>query len=132
MTETDGHVGHHGAHGCCLGCPMKGWQKPNIGHYFAVHLKPNNYTVDNCSHPDIDIRNLDTLSPNNYQRDLSKVASLTDQTNYEKNCKETEISKPTILSGLASNLMFPIPRCFPLDLMHLLFINLGELLIPLW
>lgn len=132
MTETDGRVGHHGAHGCRLGCPMKGRHKPNAGHYFAVHLKPNNYTVDDCNHPDIDIRNLSTLSSTNYQRDLSKVVSSTDQINYEKNRKDTGISKPTILSGLANNLMFPVPHCFPLDLMHLLFINLGELLIPLW
>jgi hypothetical protein len=27
---------------------------------------------------------------------------------------------------------FPVPQCFTIDLMHLLFINLGELLIPLW
>jgi len=97
-----------------------------------VHLKPNNYTVDDCNHPDINIRNLDTLSSIDYQQDLLKVVSSTDQTDYERNRKETGISKPTILSGLADNLMFPIPRCFPLDLMHLLFINLGELLIPLW
>lgn len=132
MTETDGRVGHHGAHGCRLGCPMKGQHKPNAGHYFAVHLKPNNYTVGDCNHPDIDIRSLDTLSTIDYQRVLSKVVSSTDQTDYEKNHKETGISKPTILSGLADNLMFPVPHCFPLDLMHLLFINLGELLIPLW
>ena len=131
-TETDGRVGHHGAHGCRLGCPMKGRHKPNTGHYFAVHLKPNNYIVNDCNHPDIDIRNLDTLTPIDYKRDLSKVVCSTDQTDYKKNRKETGISKPTILSGLANNLMFPVPRCFPLDLMHLLFINLGELLIPLW
>jgi hypothetical protein len=111
---------------------MKGWHKPNAGHYFAVHLRPNNYTVNNCDHPDIDICNLNTLSSINYQQDLSKVVFLTDQTKYKKNHKETGISKPTILSGLANNLMFPIPCCFPLDLMHLLFINLSELLIPLW
>jgi hypothetical protein len=132
MTETDGHVGHHGAHGCRLGCPMRGRHKPNTGHYYAVHLRPNNYTVRDCDHADIDIRNLHTLSPVNYQEDLSKVVASTDQRNYEKNRKETGISKPTILSGLVNNLMFPVPRCFPLDLMHLLFINLGELLIPLW
>jgi hypothetical protein len=28
--------------------------------------------------------------------------------------------------------MVPVPCCFPLDLMHLIFINLDELLIPLW
>jgi len=132
MTETDGCIGHHGAHGCRLGCPMKGRHKPNAGHYFAVHLKPNNYTIDDCNHPDIDIRNLDTLSTINYQQDLSKVVSSTDQTDYKKNRKKTGISKPSILSGLANDLMFPVPCCFPLDLMHLLYINLGELLIPLW
>ena len=132
MTETDGRVGHHGAHGCRLGCPMKGRHKPNAGHYFAVHLKPNNYTVGDCNHPDIDIHNLDTLSSIDYQQHLSKVVSSTDQMDYEKRRKETGISKPTILSGLANDLMFPVPRCFSLDLMHLLFINLGELLIPLW
>ena len=56
----------------------------------------------------------------------------TNQSDYKKNCKETRISKPSILSGLIEGLMFPIPGCFLLDLMHLLFINLDELLIPLW
>ena len=103
-----------------------------MGHYFAVHLKPNNYTVHNCNHPDIDICNLETLSSMEYQQDLSKVISSRDQNEYEKNRKATGISKPTILSGLLNDLMIPVPRCFPLDLMHLIFINLGELLIPLW
>jgi hypothetical protein len=132
MTELDGRVGHHGAHGCRLGCPMKGRHKPHTGHYFAVHLKPNNYTVRDCNHPDIDIRNLSTLSSVQYQHNLSKVVSSIDQNDYERNRKETGISKPSILSGLVDDLMFPLPHCFALDLMHLLFINLGELLIPLW
>jgi hypothetical protein len=60
------------------------------------------------------------------------VVSSTNQIDYEKNHKETGISKPTILSGLADNLMLPGPHCFPLDLVHLPFINFGELLILLW
>jgi hypothetical protein len=60
------------------------------------------------------------------------VVSLLDQNHYQKIWKETGISKLTILSGLVNNLMVPVPCCFPLDLMHLIFINLGELLIPLW
>ncbi len=91
MTEVDGCVGHHGAHGCRLGCPMKGHHKPHTGHYFAVHLKPNNYTVWDCNHPDIDIRNLGTLSSADYQQKLFKVISSTDQNDYERNCKETRI-----------------------------------------
>ena len=58
VTKLDGHIGHHGAHGCRLGCRMKGRHKPHTGHYFVAHLKPNNYTVHNCNHPNIDIRNL--------------------------------------------------------------------------
>lgn len=132
MTELDGRVGHHGARGCRLGCRMKGRHKPHMGHYFAVHLRPNNYPVRDCNHDDIDIRNLGTPLSINYQEDLLKVTSSSDQRHYEKVRKETGISKPSILSGLLGDLMVPMPRCFPLDLMHLIFINLGELLIPLW
>ena len=132
ITELDGRVGHHGARGCRLGCRMKGRHKAHSGHYYAVHLRPNDYTVHDCNHCDIDIRNLSSPSTNDYQQDLLKVISSPDQNHYEKYRKETGISKPTILSGLVSDLMVPVPRCFPLDLMHLIFINLGELLIPLW
>jgi hypothetical protein len=132
MTELDGRVGHHGAQGCRLGCPMKGRHKPHSGHYYAVHLRPNDYTVEDCNHPDIDVRNLETLSSVVYQQQLTKVTASMDQTDYERKRKETGISKPSILSGLVDKLMFPLPRCFSLDLMHLLFLNLGELLIPLW
>ena len=132
MTETDWHVGHHGAHGCRLGCLIKGRHKPHTGHYFAVHLKPVNYTVHDCNHPDFQICDINVLSCDNYEHNLFKVVASTDQTDYERNCKETRISKPSILSGLVTGLMFSVPCCFPLDLMHLLFINLGELLIPLW
>ena len=132
ITELDGRVGHHGARGCRLGCQMKGRHKPHTGHYYAVHLRPNEYTVHDCNHDDIDIRKLNPPSSVDYQQDLLKVVSSLDQSHYEKNRKETGISKPTILSGLVNDLMVPVPRCFPLDLMHLILINLGELLIPLW
>ena len=132
ITELDGRVGHHGARGCRLGCQMKGRHKPHTGHYYAVHLRPNEYTVQDCNHRDIDIRNLSIPSSVDYQRDLLKVVSSQDPRNYQINRKETGISKPTILSGLVNSLMVPVPRCFPLDLMHLIFLNLGELLIPLW
>jgi len=111
---------------------MRGQHKPHTGHYFVAHLKPNDYTVRDCSHPDINICDIIPLSPVGYKQSLSKVILSTDQSDYEKNHKETGISKPSILSGLVEGLMFPIPGCFSLDLMHLLFINLGELLIPLW
>jgi len=111
---------------------MKGQHKPHLGHYYAVHLRPNEYTVQDCDHCDINIRKLCTPSSIDYQQDLLKVVSSLNQNHYERNWKETGISKPTVLSGLVNDLMVPVPRCFPLDLMHLIFINLGELLILLW
>ncbi len=54
LTELDGRVGHHGAQGCRIGCDMKGRHKPNSGHYFAAHLRPNLSTVEDCDHPDYD------------------------------------------------------------------------------
>ncbi len=78
VTELDGCIGHHSAHGCRLGCRMKGRHKPYTGHYFAVHLKPNNYTVPDCNHPDIDIHNLKMPSSVDYQQDLAKVISSLD------------------------------------------------------
>lgn len=133
LTELDGRVGHHGAQGCRIGCEMKGRHKPSSGHYCAAHLCPNNYTIGDCRHPDYNFRSQPQgLSPESYSAKVSKVVDSLDQVEYERNRKSTGISKPSILSGLNSKLMLPVPKCFTVDLMHLLFINLGELLIPLW
>jgi hypothetical protein len=132
LVEIDGRVGHHGAQGCRLGCDMKGRRKPGTGHYYAAHLKPNENVIEDSNHPDIDLRTITPPSPAIYHQNLSKIINSVDQNEYEKNRKLTGISKPSILSGLNSKFMFPIPLCFTVDLMHLLCINLGELLIPLW
>ena len=132
LTELDGRVGHHGAQGCRLGCNMKGRHKPSSGHYYAAHLRPNGYSSAGCDHPDIDFRNLSEPSPEIYETELSKIIHATDQNDYEKKRKETGISKPSILPGLHKSFILPIPLCFSVDLMHLLCLNIGELLIPLW
>jgi hypothetical protein len=132
LVEIDGRVGHHGAQGCRLGCNMKGRHKPGSGHYYAAHLRPNENLIEDNNHPDVDLRTITPASPAIYHQNLSKVINSVDQNEYERNRKLTGISKPSILSGLNSKFMFPIPLCFTVDLMHLLCINLGELLIPLW
>jgi hypothetical protein len=63
---------------------------------------------------------------------LGLVINSQDQTEYERSRKLTGISKPSILSGLNSQMLLPVPSCFTIDLMHLLFINLAEFLVPLW
>ena len=127
LTELDGCVSHHGAQGCRLGCDMKGRHKPSSGHYYAAHLCPNSYAGSGCDHLDIDIRNLSKPSPRTYAAQLAKVVLATDQTNYEKKCKETGISKLSILSRLVKKFTLSVPLCFLVDLMHLLCINIGEL-----
>ena len=84
LTELDGRVGHHGAQGCRLGCSMKGRHKPSSGHYYAVHLRPNGYTIAGCDHPDVDIRNLTEPSCEIYETELRKIIQATDQNDYEK------------------------------------------------
>ena len=130
LVEIDGRVGHHGAHGCWIGCGMEGRHKAGSGHYFTAHLHPNG---DNESQ-DFDFCSLDpTTNPQQmYQADLVLVMSSSDQTSYKKNWKQTGISKPLIPSGLDQSLMLAIPKCFTIDLMHLLSLNLGDLFILLW
>lgn len=132
LVELDGRVGHHGRHGCRFGCEMQGRHKPNSGHYFAAHLCPSKNTIEDCNHPDVDLRTLTRLSPEQYQEQLSIVVNSLDQNEYEKNRKETGISKPSILSGLVSDYTFPIPSCFTIDIMHLFCLNIGDLLVQLW
>jgi hypothetical protein len=138
LTELDGRVGHHGTYGCRLGCDMKGRHKANSGHYCAAHLRPFNADPADLDqyHPDFDFRSNNVgasrETPETYQEKVTQLVGSRDQTNYEKNRKLTGLSKPSILCGLHSSLTLPVPLCFTVDLMHLLFLNIGDLLLPLW
>jgi hypothetical protein len=131
MPELDGRVGHHGARACRLGCPMVGRHKPNSGHYFQAHARPYNNPVQDCDHPSVNVRLLSPLSPEQYREDLDLVISSRTQREYEENRKKTGISKPTVLSSLDPKTSMHIPKCFVLDLMHLLSINIDELFLSL-
>ena len=79
LTELDGRVGHHGAQGCRVGCPMKGRHKPGSGHYCAAHLRPNDCSVEDSNHPDYDFR-CRPVDPSfeTYQINLAKVVASED------------------------------------------------------
>src|SRR6266545_2913636 len=118
LTELDGRVGHHGAQGCRMSCSMKGRHKPNSGHYCAAHLCPMNYSVRDCRHLDYDFRKEPTdPSPEVYNANLAAVVASQNSTEFERNRKNTGISKPSILSGLHPKLTLPVPKCFTVDLM---------------
>ncbi|RXW17283.1 hypothetical protein EST38_g8570 [Candolleomyces aberdarensis] len=132
LVDVDGRVGHHGAQGCRVGCPMKGRHKPGSGHYYAAHLKPATATVVTCDHGDYDFNNIARPSPDQYRSDLEKVRLSQNQAVYEQNRLATGICKPSIISGLNPEMMLEPPKCFTVDLMHLFYNNVPVLFLALW
>lgn len=139
MQFINGLVGHSSRFGCRLYCPIQGRHKPGAGHYYPACLKPRNYDVEGSNHEDFSIRTLTqagTSSPEDtvirYERNLAKVKASLNNAQYEKNCLETGIAKPSLVSGLPGDCIFGIPSCFPADIMHLVALNIPELLLGLW
>ncbi|KAJ7048248.1 hypothetical protein C8F01DRAFT_931624, partial [Mycena amicta] len=129
MAMIDGLVGHNGAYGCRIFCPVKGRHKPNAPTYYPALLKPVNYTVSGCDHDDVSGRRLAPGTPEDYLRCLRVVMSAKNNSQHQKARLATGVSKPTIFSGVP-RILAP-PSCCPGDLMHLV-LNLFELLLSLW
>jgi hypothetical protein len=132
MTYLDGLVGHSGAYGCRLYCPLKGRHKPGGGHYYPALLKPHGYDVEGCDHVDVDAAHLPGTSASEYSDNLQYVQQSINETQYKKRRKDTGISKPSIFSGLQPERTLGVPSCFPADLMHLVSLNLTDLFLSLW
>ncbi|KAF7979644.1 hypothetical protein HWV62_41611 [Athelia sp. TMB] len=132
MQYLNGLVGHAGAYGCRLYCQVKGRHKPGATNYYPAHLKPDNYSVRGCDHADIALRHIATPSAEEHQQNLKYLLQSSGTAQYKARRLATGISKPSIFSGLPSNRTFPIPKSFPADLMHLISLNIPELLLALW
>ena len=68
-------------------CGLPGRHKPvhrrgDGAHYFPAMLRPHNYTVNGCDHPDIDVTRLPSASPEKYRDSLQSVVECTTQTQY--------------------------------------------------
>lgn len=127
-----GSVGHNGYNGCRQSCGMPGRHPPGKPTYYPVALKPNDYTVAKCSHLDIDVRTLGPPDSARYQQDMKKVLISPNDTRYKSNRRLTGIVQPSICLAFQQNLMFPVPRCFTLDLMHLVSLNIPSHLVSIW
>lgn len=127
-----GLVGHHGAYPCRLYCDLKGRHKPGTPFYYPTLLKPNDYSVNGCDHPDVSVNDIHGGSPEEYQKNLIYLLNSRNPTNYKDRRKETGISNSSIFSGLSAHHRLPIPAGFPGDAMHSTTLNFGELLPPLW
>ena len=140
MTYLNGEVGHQGACGCRLYCKQRGCLKSNSTHYYPASKKPFDYNTPGSDFGDINLRtppDPDGPDPqaeavDRYQRNLTYLLGSWNQIQYKHRRKETGLAKPSIFMGLPSNRMFPLPGCFPANIMHLVALNIPELLIKLW
>jgi hypothetical protein len=132
MATVNGLVGHTGARGCRLFCEMRGRRKPGGTTYYPALLRPHNYNVVGCTHESIDPAQIRLGSAQAYKEDLECVEHSKTQAEYERERKRTGISKRSIFEGLPAQNRLSIPGMFPLDLMHILCLNLAMLLMELW
>lgn len=144
MAKVSGRTGHMGKKGCRYSCAQEGRRKPRGRQYYPACQKPHDYDVNGCNHPDVDLyppeaEDVDPDQPRpqeevtaRYRRDLRALLGATTVAAYEQLRLRSGIVKPSIIDGLPSNHTFPLPGCFPGDLMHLISINHPELWLGLW
>src|ERR1700722_1568794 len=132
MTYLNGLVGYKSAFRCQFYCPFKGHREFRKTQYHPAHLKPNDYDVPGCNHPDIDVAHLQQASHAEYQTNLAFLLASPNLTQYKKRRRDTGIAYPSIFSGFSPTRMLEPPGCFAADLMHLASLNITELLLSLW
>ena len=130
MAYINGLVGHQGKIGWRLYCPFPGHRKGS--HYYLVCLKLlDNNTSDN-NHNDLNPTTFTSITFSNYKKSLAYLIESHSLTKYKLHWLKTGIVKPGIFLGLQENHILNIPRCFGYDIMHLVSLNLPDLLISLW
>ncbi|KAF9470260.1 hypothetical protein BDN70DRAFT_998988 [Pholiota conissans] len=132
LTYLNGLTGHSGAYGCRLYCAVKGRRKEGGNHYYPALLKPENYHVDGCNHDDVNASHLPIGSPTDYREALNRVLESRTIAQHQQNRKATGISKPSIFSAFPPDRTLSVPNCFGADLMHLISLNIPDLLLDLW
>jgi hypothetical protein len=132
MAYLNGLVGHHGKNGCILFCTLAGHNKQEGSHYYPALLKPHQYNVASCNHPDIDIYDLPSYSVQDYEQELKYVIAFRTEAEFKRRRLDTGISKPSIFLGLLPDHCFDVPGCFRSDIMHLASLNIPDLFINLW
>ncbi|KAL1937343.1 hypothetical protein VTO73DRAFT_13804 [Trametes versicolor] len=132
MAYLNGMVGHQGARGCRLYCGFRGRLKPTANTYYPAAAKPHDYDQEGSSHPNVSLRTRAGTSAEicaEYAQNVREVIVTGGRANYQRVRLETGIAKPSIFTGLRRTL--PLPTGFGADLMHLITLNLTDLIISL-
>jgi hypothetical protein len=73
-----------------------------------------------------------TASPTFYFNNLKKLLPCANEAQFIKMRKETGLCKPSIFVGLSRQHSSGLPGCLSIDHMHIISINLPDLLLGLW
>jgi hypothetical protein len=132
MAQLSGLVGHHGKSGCRLYCGTPGRHKPHGTHYYPALFKPLDFEVEGSNHAHIQLCDIKGCNLEIYSNNLRQVISSVGESNYRRNRLETGIARPSIFMGLLEARTLSVPKCFPIDIMHLVSLNITDLLLGLW
>ena len=120
--------------GCRTFCQQPGRHESGAPTYYPAALLPHNYTNVCGRHDDVNYR----LPPETaaakqarYLRNVERIKAVTNEAGY---CSErilTGIGKLSIFLGLLIRRYLPVPSCLPMDPMHLLVLNITDLIISL-
>lgn len=131
MVYLSGQVGHSGAKGCRRYCNVPTCLKPGGSHYYPVLLQPDG--LDDGK-PDINLNpgGADPyFSQNEFNHNLTRLLQTSTTADYETVRRETGLVKPSIFIGMHHDPL-SAPGSFPVDSMHLLSLNITDLLLSLW
>ncbi|KAJ3006434.1 hypothetical protein NUW54_g3936 [Trametes sanguinea] len=128
-------VGHQGGHGCRLYCGFPSRLKPGANTYYPAGSRPDDpgCNLSGSLHADISpcayAQVASACVHPVYLRNLRTVIESRSGAAYQRNRLKTGIVKPSIFAGLPQ--VLPLPACFGMDLMHLITLNLTNLIISL-
>ncbi|RPD55758.1 hypothetical protein L226DRAFT_548519 [Lentinus tigrinus ALCF2SS1-7] len=127
MAYLNGLVGHNGKHGCRIYCPQKSRHKPGLPNYYPALGR---YFPDDSGSSDYSIA-LRMSAKARYDIALAAMRAARTKRDYVRERLQTGIAKSSIFSGLPERHFLGVPGAFVLDLMHLISLNLTDLIVSL-
>jgi hypothetical protein len=108
LNSLTGHIGYYSCHHYC---PLRGCCVPQDQKYYPVHLKPWNYILKDCNHPNVNLTHLLIYPANEYKDNLACVVASTTTSQYSNHHKQPGIIKPSLeWAGIYG--MLSLPGCF--------------------
>ncbi|KIK97808.1 hypothetical protein PAXRUDRAFT_135532 [Paxillus rubicundulus Ve08.2h10] len=130
LAYLNGLIGHHGRNGCQLYCGILGHHKEGASTYYPVMKRPD-ATPPGSDHPDVNPEHF-SCSLETYMSNLAKVLLSPNEAQCKRQRLQMGISKSSIFLSFQCGQTLGVPKVFRSDIMHLLSLNLPDLLIPLW